>query len=163
MTPRRPGRGASRVAAGLAALAVVVGAAGCADPDLKAADADAKNAVSGCHATPAGGSSGAPTTLPADVAALRLLPDGAVVTGVEQRSGRRTVVSAVVERPFDAVLRDVRSAYERAGFVLEHGEVEKHDAESDFRGQGVKGRWGLRAVSGCDAATTVSVVVAPAS
>ncbi|KQX69544.1 hypothetical protein [Angustibacter sp. Root456] len=147
--------------AGVAALAVLAAAGGCADPDLKAADAEATSALgSGCHPSP---SPGARTTLPDDVAALPLLPDGAVVTGVESRSGQRTVVSAVVERPFDEVLPQLRRTYEQGGLVLDHGEVEEHDAESDFHGQGVKGRWGLRTAAGCDGATTVSVVVAPAS
>lgn len=143
------------------ALTVLTGASGCADADLRAANADAKSAIgSGCHPT---APAGARTTLPDDVAGLPLLPDGAVVTGVESRSDHRTVVSAVVERAFDDVLPQLRDAYAQAGLVLDHGEVEEHDAESDFHGQGVKGRWGLRAVSGCDAATTVSVVVAPSS
>jgi hypothetical protein len=151
-------RGAVAVAV---TLGVLVGAGGCADPDLKAANADATTALgNGCRPTPP---AGARTTLPDAVAGLPLLPPGAVVTSVETRSGQRTVVSAVVERPFAEVLPQLRSAYEHAGLVLDHGEVEKHDAESDFHGQGVKGRWGLRSVSGCDAATTVSLVVAPAS
>ena len=152
----------SRGALGAAVtLAVLTAVGGCADADLKAANADATSALGGgCHPTPA---AGARTTLPADVAALPLLPEGAVITGVESRSGGRTVVSAVVERSFADVLPQLREAYEQGGLLLDHGEVEKHDAESDFHGRGVKGRWGLRSVSGCDAATTVSVVVAPAS
>ncbi|MGN6611056.1 MAG: hypothetical protein ACTHLJ_04725 [Angustibacter sp.] len=143
------------------ALTVLVGAGGCADPDLKAANADAKSAIgSGCHPTPA---PGARTTLPDGVAGLPLLPEGAVVTSVESRSQNRTVIAAVVERPFTDVLPQLRTGYEQGGLVLEHGEVEERDAESNFHGHGFKGRWGLRTVDGCDGATTVSVVVAPTS
>ena len=152
----------TRTAVGAAlAAGVLLAAGGCADADLKAANADAHSAVgSGCRVT---APASAPPALPADVAALPLLPEGAVVTSVESRSEHRTVVGAVVERPFTDVLAQLRSRYEQGGLVLEHGEVEERDAESNFHGHGVEGRWGLRAVDGCDGATTVSVVVAPAS
>ena len=151
-----------RAALGAAlALTVLVGAGGCADPDLKAATTDATSALGGgCHPTP---TPGAHTTLPDGVARLGLLPEGAVVTSVESRSENRTVVGAVVERPFKDVLAQLRTRYVQGGLVLEHGEVEERDAESDFHGHGYEGRWGLRAVDGCDGATTVSVVVAPRS
>lgn len=148
------------VCAALAA-GVLLGASGCADADLKAANADAHSALgAGCRPT---APASAPPTLPTDVAALPLLPQDAVITSVESRSDHRTVVGAVVARPFRDVLAELRDGYGRAGLVLDHGEVESRDAESDFHGKGVKGRWGVRAVDGCDDATTVSVVVAPAS
>ncbi len=156
----RAGR-AGGLAGGAVALGILLTVSGCADADLKAASASAHSALgTGCRPTTPPSTS---TTLPADVADLPLLPEGAVVTGVESRSGHRTVVGAVVALPFTEALSQLRSTYERAGLTLDHGEVEERDAESDFHGQGVRGRWGLRAVPGCDASTMVSLVVAPAS
>lgn len=149
----------SAVLASAVATGVLLAVAGCADADLKAATASAESAAAtGCQPSPR--TTPAPR-LPAQVAGL--VPEGAVVTTVEVRSGQRTVVGAVVARPFEDALSQLRSATERAGLSLENGEVEEHDAESDFHGHGVRGRWALRAAPGCEGSTLLSLVVAPGS
>jgi hypothetical protein len=151
-------RSAAVAVAGVLALAG--GAAGCADSDLGGASSVAAAAVTSGPA----GTCTAPSRsaiAPAEVTSLGLLPDGAVVTGVEQRSQSRTVVGAVVARPFAEVLAAMRTTYAAHGLTLKDGEVEKRDAESTFTGAGHQGRWALRQVDGCPGATTVSVVVAP--
>ena len=101
------------------------------------------------------------TGRPSDRPDLPLLKPDVVLTGVQERSGSRTVAGGVVPRPFAEVLRSLRTAYEQAGLTLEDGEVEPRDAESGFAGRGVEGRWGLREVSGCPSRTTISVVIRP--
>ena len=96
--------------------------------------------------------------LPADFPAP--LPDGAVVVAVQERDGGRTVVTAVVPAAEKDVLADVQAAYPAAGLTLTEGETEEHDAESNFTGDGVTGRWGIRELSDCsDAATRIDLVV----
>jgi hypothetical protein len=88
------------------------------------------------------------------------LPKGAVVVAVQKRDGGRTVVTAVVPAAEKDVLADLQAAYPAAGLTLTEGETEEHDAESNFTGDGVTGRWGIRELSDCsDAATRIDLVV----
>ncbi|HET7396898.1 MAG TPA: hypothetical protein VFJ94_00110 [Intrasporangium sp.] len=98
-------------------------------------------------------------SLPATYPDAARLPAGYVITSVEARSGDRTVVSAVSPRGFQDTLGDLRAAFSTRGWTLSGGEVEEGDAESNFSGNGYKGRWGIRALPGCQEDTTVSVVL----
>ena len=100
---------------------------------------------------------GVPQELPAQAA----LPNGYVVTNVEARSGSRIVVSAVSPREFTATLADMQRIFSENGWTMSQGEVEAGDAESNFSGNGVKGRWAIRAIDQCEGNTTVSVVTGP--
>lgn len=96
--------------------------------------------------------------LPAGFAAP--LPSGTVVVAVAQRDGGRTVVTGVVPAPESAVLAELQDAYPRAGLTLTEGETEERDAESNFTGNGVVGRWGIRALDDCTPeATRIDLVV----
>jgi hypothetical protein len=98
--------------------------------------------------------------LPVDFSAP--LPEGTVVVAVEQRSENRTVVTGVVPAAEPDVLEELQQAYPDAGLTLTEGETEERDAESNFEGEDVVGRWGIRALDGCDAdATRIDVVVRP--
>ena len=58
------------------------------------------------------------------------------------------------------VLADLQAAYPAAGLTLTEGETEERDAESNFTGDGVTGRWGIRELTGCsDPATRIDLVV----
>ena len=58
------------------------------------------------------------------------------------------------------VLADLQAAYPGAGLTLTEGETEEHDAESNFTGDGVTGRWGIRELSDCaEPATRIDLVV----
>jgi len=100
---------------------------------------------------------GVPQELPAQAA----LPNGYVVTNVEARSGSRVVVTAVSPRDFTATLADMQRTFSENGWTMSQGEVEAGDAESNFTGNGVKGRWAIRAIDQCAGNTTVSVVTGP--
>ena len=96
--------------------------------------------------------------LPADFAAP--LPAGAVVVAVQERDGGRTVVTAVVPEAEPDVLAELQTAYPDAGLTLTEGETEERDAESNFTGDDVVGRWGIRELADCSApATRIDVVV----
>jgi hypothetical protein len=97
-----------------------------------------------------------PTTFPREVP----LPPKAVVTGYEERSGGRQIVTAVVPDTFRDTLGFMQKAYPSAGLELKQGEVEDRDAESNFAGNGLTGRWTLKQISGCEADTLVTVLVA---
>lgn len=99
-----------------------------------------------------------PTAFPHEVP----IPPKAVVTGYEERSGGRQIVTAVAPGTFRDTLTFMQQAYPSAGLDLSAGEVEDRDAESNYSGRGLKGRWTLREVSGCHGDTLVTVLVAKA-
>jgi hypothetical protein len=90
------------------------------------------------------------------------LPPGFMITGSETRSGDRQVVSGVQPGGFRDTLEFMQRAYPAAGFTLSGGEVEESDAESDFAGNGLRGRWAIRELPQCGGDTSMEVVVAPA-
>ncbi|MET8955180.1 hypothetical protein ACWEQN_22520 [Streptomyces sp. NPDC004129] len=110
-----------------------------ADPSAaKAAD----TAPSGCPA--------ASLPLPKDFPATLPVPDSAVVTSVEHRTGNRLVVATVVRGGFDAALAFLHRQLPKAGYALKEGEVERDDAESNFSSASVNGRWTLQKMADCE-------------
>jgi hypothetical protein len=109
--------------------------------------------ASGCPAT---ASPVAATAFPTNVP----LPPGAVVTGYEQRSGGRQILTGVASGGFRPTLEFMQKAYPQAGLTLGEGEVEAGDAESNFAGNGLTGRWTLKDLRDCGGATLVTVLVA---
>jgi hypothetical protein len=99
-----------------------------------------------------------PSAVPADLP----LPAGTVVTAADERSGGRTVVNGIAPTPFEDALAQLQRAYPSAGYALSAGEVEERDAESNWAGHGLRGRWALRASPSCAGEVLVSVLVAPA-
>jgi hypothetical protein len=60
------------------------------------------------------------------------------------------------------VLKELQSAFPKAGLTLTEGDTEENDAESQFTGDGVIGSWGIRALGECSpAATRIDLVVQP--
>jgi hypothetical protein len=112
---------------------------------------------------------GTPQTVdcPAEATAVELpedfpapLPPGSVVVAVQEREGGRTVVTAVVPQAEPDVLAGLQTAYADAGLTLTEGETEERDAESNFTGDAVTGRWGIRELADCSVpATRIDVVV----
>ncbi|MFE2490175.1 hypothetical protein ACFXGR_44490 [Streptomyces mirabilis] len=110
-------------------------------------DPPAGNAVG---ATPGGCPTAASLPLPKDFPENLPVPDGAVVTSVEHRTGGRLVVATVVRGGFDTNLAFLHKRLPKAGYIPKEGEVEKDDAESNFASTSVRGRWTLRKMSHCD-------------
>ncbi|WP_147063812.1 hypothetical protein [Terrabacter aerolatus] len=100
-----------------------------------------------------------PVDLPTSFPAQASLPAGYVVTGVESRSAGRTVVTAVSPKPFKQTLAEMQGAYSTRGWTPSEGEVEERDAESNFDGNGLRGRWAIRELPDCTDNTTVSVLL----
>jgi len=130
----------------LLVLVVAAGLAGCSEQLATSAPVGCANAVS-------------PSPLPAAWPAGVPLPGDAVVTGSEERSGGRLIVTAVAPGGFTKALGFMQKAYPEAGLELKDGEVESGDAESNFTGNGLTGRWTLREVPGCQGDTLVTVLV----
>ncbi|GAB3883990.1 hypothetical protein [Terrabacter terrigena] len=100
-----------------------------------------------------------PVDLPEGFPAQAALPDGMVVTGVQARTQGRTVVTAVSPKPFAQTLEDMQHAYTTRGWTASEGEVEDRDAESNFDGNGLRGRWAIREIPDCTGNTSVSVLL----
>ena len=97
--------------------------------------------------------------LPEGYPAQAVLPAGIVVTGVQSRTQGRTVVTGVSPKPFAQTLADMQRAYSTRGWTASEGEVEDRDAESNFDGNGLRGRWAIREMPDCTGNTSVSVLI----
>ena len=113
------------------------------------------------EAAPAGCPSGSGKSLPGDFPKDLPLPDGATITGVEHRSDDRLVVSAVVRDGFRPTLSFLQERLPKAGYRLEEGEVEEHDAESNFSSGQVRGRWAIRTMPDCENGVFLTYLTAP--
>jgi hypothetical protein len=98
-------------------------------------------------------------SVPASFPAQAAVPQGYVVTNVQARTAGRTVVTAVSPKPFKQTLADIQRAYSTRGWTAAEGEVEARDAESDFSGNGLRGRWAIREIPACTDNTSVSVLI----
>ena len=165
----------SRARLALPSAALVLGLAllaGCGDHSAPAAAGKSSAAEDSGAAAGAGAErSGTPQTVdcPAAATAVTLpadfpapLPKGTVVVAVQKRSGNLTVVTGVVPSGQKNVLKELQAAYPKAGLTLTEGETEEHDAESNFTGARVTGRWGIRELTACSpVATRIDLVVQP--
>jgi len=138
--------------------------------DASTASADAITGARG--AGPSGGAGPAAVVCAKDAKAVVVpkefpagatLPQGYVVTNVEVRSGSRIVVTAVSPKEFRTTLSDMQRIFSANGWTMSQGEGEADDAESNFSGNGVTGRWALRGIDQCQGNTSVSLVTGPAA
>ena len=86
------------------------------------------------------------------------LPSGLVVTRTERRSGGRLIAYGRVRGDFHAVVRSFNSRLPAAGFAQKMGEIDPHDAESDFIGRTVRGRWTAGLSPECEGQSSVTVL-----
>ena len=152
----RPAGRVRLVAAAALTLLATWAVSGCESADKEAADQAAKLRTTCAKDAKS-------VDLPAEFPASAKLPDGYVVSAIDKRDGGRTVVSAVSPKAFKETLKDMQTTYSAGGWKLSEGEVEAADAESNFSGNGVIGRWAIRAMTGCEGNTGVSLVTAKAS
>jgi hypothetical protein len=85
------------------------------------------------------------------------LPAGSVVIGSETRSGGRIIVYAASPHNVKSTLHSMQQIPD-GGFKLTEGEVEEHDAESNWIGNGYLGRWAIREMPDCNDQTSVTVL-----
>lgn len=106
---------------------------------------------------------GAGLDLPADWPAQVPLPAGYVVTRIERRSGDRLIAYGRVPGDFHEVVRFFNANLPAAGFPQRNGQLDPFDAESDFVGDRVQGRWAVGLSPECDGETSLTVLVLPAT
>jgi hypothetical protein len=85
-------------------------------------------------------------------------PPQTVVFHTEDRGSSGTIVSAVTSTSFKEVLAFMNHQVVKAGFEVESGETEEHDAEAEWEGNGHRGRWAIRESASCPGETVVQVV-----
>ncbi|GAA2479672.1 hypothetical protein [Terrabacter carboxydivorans] len=154
---RRARSGRGHPAYALCAVAALVLLGGCGTDEMESAMAETGGVATPPATVCAKDAKG--VQLPASFPAQATLPAGYVVTGVQARSAGRTVVTAVSPKPFKQTLAEMQGAYSTRGWAASEGEVEERDAESNFDGNGLRGRWAIRELPECTDNTTVSVLI----
>jgi hypothetical protein len=101
--------------------------------------------------------------LPAGWPAALPLPPGLVVTRTERRSGDRLIAYGRVPGDFHRVVRFFNAHLPAAGLPQRNGQLDPLDAESDFAGTTVRGRWTTGFSPECAGASAVTVLVLPAA
>ncbi len=85
-------------------------------------------------------------------------PPETVVYGFEDRGSSGSIVTAITTAPFHDVLDFMNHDVVSAGFEIEQGETEEHDAEAEWRGTDFHGRWAIRESSTCPGETVIQVL-----
>ena len=85
-------------------------------------------------------------------------PAQTVVFNAEDRGADGTIVTAVSSLEFAKILRFMNHDVVAAGFHIEEGETEKHDAEAEWEGNGFRGRWAIRESAQCPSETVIQVL-----
>lgn len=87
-------------------------------------------------------------------------PPGTVVFNAEDRGADGTIVSGISSSSFREILDFLNQDAVDAGFAIEKGETEDHDAEAEWKGNGFHGRWSIRESGQCSGETVVQVLSA---
>jgi hypothetical protein len=133
---------------------------------LGAGCTDGAQAVSGAAAPQAA----APASLPACAAATPValpkllpagfpLPPGPGVTVARDQANGQIVVGAFIPGDLAAAVAFLQRELPGAGYTLLHNEAEAGEAEADFQGHGVQGRWKVGAMARCAGAVSLTVVL----
>jgi len=151
MTPRTPAIASLGVIAGLLLSGCGGTPARAKEPELdKAADRSTCAADAKALATPYGGQF--PDSWP--------FPSGTTVYNVEDRGSQGTILTAISTAPFATILDFLNHDVVAAGFKIESGETEEHDAEAEWEGNGHRGRWAIRESAQCPGETVIQVLAA---
>lgn len=147
------------------ALLALVGSGGCGGGAASAARPSAPAVAPAAVVTPAAPLACGATrglALPAGWPSEVPLPAGLLVTRTERRDGQRLIAYARVPGDFHGVVRFFNASLPAAGFTQSKGEIDPFDAESDFTGSRVQGRWVAGLSPECDGSASVTVLVLPA-
>lgn len=87
-------------------------------------------------------------------------PPDTVVYDTEDRGADGTIVSGVSSSSFQQILDFLNHDVVGAGFTIEKGETEEHDAEAEWKGNGFHGRWAIRESAKCSGETVIQVLSA---
>ncbi len=86
------------------------------------------------------------------------LPPGTVFDDVREAGGG-VVLNGVVPLSFEEATRYLADHFPGSGLELGDSDSEAGEAEADFSGGGVRGRWKLHEIAGCDGASTLRVSI----
>lgn len=140
------------------AAAALVTVTGCAAGSGTGGTATATSTAASAAAIPDCADVGAAVELPTVFPVDFPLPPGTVFDDVREAGGS-VVVSGVVPLPFDEATRYLADGFPGSGLELGESDSEAGEAEADFSGAGLTGRWKLHEIAGCDGASTLSVAV----
>ena len=87
-------------------------------------------------------------------------PEETATYNVEDRGSDGTIVTAVSGSDFADVLSFMNHDVVDAGYRIESGETEDHDAEAEWDGNGFRGRWSIRESAQCPNETVIQVLSA---
>jgi hypothetical protein len=87
-------------------------------------------------------------------------PPETTVYHAEDRGSDGTIVTGVSSATFQRVLDFMNHEVVDAGFGVEKGETEEHDAEAEWKGNGFRGRWAIKESADCPGETIVQVLSA---
>jgi hypothetical protein len=85
-------------------------------------------------------------------------PPRTTVYHYENRAASGSIVTAVSSAGFRTVLAFMNHDVANAGFKVESGETEEHDAEAEWAGNGYRGRWAIKESATCPGQTVVQVL-----
>jgi hypothetical protein len=153
-------RAALTTGALVAALAATLaGCGGSSDPARAESEGDKFESVadqSTCLADATAVAQPWPDGFPADWP----FPARTTAFNVEDRGEDGTIVTAVSGIAFADVLAFMNHDVVDAGYVVESGETEDHDAEAEWDGNGFRGRWAIRESTQCPGETVIQVLSA---
>lgn len=89
------------------------------------------------------------------------LPPGLVITRTERRSGDLLIAYGRAPGDFHTVVTFFNTQLPKAGFQQLDGQLDRFDAESDFTGPAVRGRWKTELSPDCASSTGVTVLITP--
>jgi hypothetical protein len=142
---------------GVAAL-VVAGVTGCERGSDDKAEHDLEQAAD--QTTCRADASPAPTPYGDAFPGSWPFPPQTTVFHAEDRGAEGTIVTAVSSAPFEDVLAFLNGPVADAGFKVEKGETEEHDAEAEWTASGFRGRWAIRESAQCPGETVIQVLSA---
>ncbi len=87
-------------------------------------------------------------------------PPQTTVFNSEDRGSDGTIVSAISSSSFQDILAFMNGQVTDAGYQVDKGETEEHDAEAEWSGNGFRGRWAIRESAKCSGETVIQVLSA---
>lgn len=95
-----------------------------------------------------------PDSVPAD-----LLPPGTALTSRINLPQDRTLVTGVIPLDFRTAVDFYVTKLPAAGYQLGAGDAEQDEAEAQFLGESVRGKWKVNAILNCADAVTLTLLV----
>jgi hypothetical protein len=141
------------ITAGFAALALGLFAVGCGDDDKSSEGGESEGAKTACKADALSGSTGLPAGFPVP---------GELTLTKTRKDGPTTVVDGYWEASIQEVHDEYKQQIEAAGYQVLFDEVEEHDSEISYKGEGKTGQVAIREDCTEDGTMAVHITNRPA-